>query len=358
MISFICPVDNSYELLSNFLGLTMPLLQYDDEMILINDCCDSIVLHDFLCRCTKEDSRIRLIQLSEKSGFGKACNEGVKSARSDTLFFINTDIILAESCIEPITALLWSAEDIAAVQPCILYQQNGRVQSTGHVFSDHRSGHLFMGRKPTDIIIRNDDIRQALTLACCAVKKKFFDDFNGFNSYYYNAYEGMELTLKFTLDGFRCLYCSAGTAYHFSGVARRNILFDNEHQRVEFYQTWEGRFCHDLDRYLEKQLSDEILSSDYIVINFSTAHIWDELLEQMGIQKKIYFLSAGRFRAKVNLFDLLEYQFIYSSYPILFLCDSIFQLFDNKLWFSIRNGNQDIAMDINGNLIHTLEIWQ
>lgn len=199
--------------MSNFFGFLLPSVKPDDEIIIVCDGCDNISTMDYLNSMALTDSRIHLIKSEEKSGFAKANNLAVKTSTSETLIFINTDIFPANDCIDKIIHMLNSSDKIAAVQPLLLYPQNGLVQSTGHVFSEFKSGQLFSMRSPMDKIVKQSAARQALTMALCAVKKKVFLQLGSFNEAYYNSHEGMELTLKMTLNGYVCMYCAEAVAY-------------------------------------------------------------------------------------------------------------------------------------------------
>ena len=190
MISYIIAMNNTYALMSNFFGFLLPSVKPDDEIIIACDGCDSTATMDYLNSLAQIDLRIRLIKLKEKLGFAKVNNLAVNVATSETLVFINTDVFPNNDCINKMICALNSDEKIAAVQPLLLYPQSGLVQSTGHVFSEFKSGHLFSMRKSTDKIIKQSASRQALTMALCAVKKKVFWQLGGFNETYFNSHEG------------------------------------------------------------------------------------------------------------------------------------------------------------------------
>ena len=80
---------------------------------------------------------------------------GNLQAVSETLIFINTDIFPVGDCIDNILYMLNSNEKIAAVQPMLLYPQTNLVQSTGHVFSEFKSGQLFAYRSPKSEIVKS-----------------------------------------------------------------------------------------------------------------------------------------------------------------------------------------------------------
>ena len=226
----------------------------------------------------KKNSQIKLIHLEKKVGFSGSNNIGIKNASGDTIIFINSDIFLENNCIENMLNLLWSDEKIAAVQPMLIYPQNNLIQSTGHVFSDYRSGQLFSMRKKVDFIVQKDGKRQALTMALCAVKKDILAKVGSFDEYYFNSHEGLELSLKMTLSGYSCFYCANAVAYHCTGAARSTSLYDFSKQKAHFYEKWNSKIQYDVSEYLKLQITSEQLDTFFFILNFSTSHQWHAIL--------------------------------------------------------------------------------
>lgn len=71
MVSYIITMDNTYALMSNFLGFLLPFVKPDDEIIIVCDGCDSIVAMDYLESIAKADSRIHLLKIKEKGDLQK-----------------------------------------------------------------------------------------------------------------------------------------------------------------------------------------------------------------------------------------------------------------------------------------------
>lgn len=356
MVSYIIAMNNTYALMSNFFGFLLPSVKPDDEMIIVCDGCDSIVAMDYLESIAQTDSRIRLVKTKNKIGFAKANNLAVSMAISETLIFINTDIFPVRDCIDNMLYMLNCNEKIAAVQPLLLYPQTGLVQSTGHVFSGFKSGQLFSMRSPTDGILKQSAPRQALTMALCAVKKKVFSLLGGFNELYYNSHEGMELTLKITLQGYVCMYCANAVAYHCAGVARKKVPFDISRQRAYFYQQWHSHIINDLEKYLSQQIDFNMDFREYIVYNLSSSTDWARILEELRIKYAQEIVLEERFEEKINLYDCISFTSLYYPGSYLFLCDSFSQIASNNNWIFNRNSSTDLVMDLNGNLLylHTL----
>lgn len=356
MISYIVAVDNSYALISNFVGFLRPFLQENDEVIMVCDGCDSLSTLEYLFSIEKKDSRFRIIQLKEKCGFSKANNIGVNISKYENLIFINTDIFLTKNCITSLIDMLNSSPNISAVQPLLLYPQTGLVQSTGHVFSKIKSGQLFSMRKSNDSIIHTSASRQALTMALCAVKKSIFYEMGGFNEEYFNSHEGMELTLKMTLSGYACMYCSDAVAYHCSGTSRNKISFDISRQRAYFYKKWGDYIINDLELYLSQQLDFDMAREEYIVYNISSSTDWDRILDSLKIKYSAIITPKERFEPVINLYDCISFTSLYYPAPYLFLCDSFTKISKNYNWIANRNNHEDLIMDLNGNILKMISL--
>lgn len=349
--SYIIAIDNKYELISNFLEQLLCHVKNKDEIILIDDGCNYFDTLEYLEYMTQNNTQIKLIHLRQKVGFGKANNVGISAANGETLIFINSDIFLEKYCIDRMLKLLWSDDKIGAVQPLLVYPQTNKVQSTGHVFSDCRSGQLFSMRKLKDSVIHQNGIRQALTMALCAVKRKVLTQIGGFDEYYYNSHEGLELTLKITLSGYFCYYCSEAVAYHCTGGARATTLYDSSKQKAHFYQKWHDKIKYDCVEYLSKQLTPEILQSSYFILDFSTSKQWKIFLSQLHINELQHEFFQERFLKNINLFYCLPYSSLNYNGNFLFVCDNISQISRNYKWILLRECYKDIIMDLDGNFV-------
>ena len=349
--SYIVAIDNAYSLITNFLEQLLCNIKKMDEIVIVADACNNIDTMNYLKRKAENNSQIKLILLEQKVGFGIANNIGIKHSTGETLIFINSDIFLENSCISNMLDLLWSDEKIGAVQPLLIYPQNNLVQSTGHVFSDYRSGQLFSMRKADDPIVQKNGIRQALTMALCAIKRNVFLQIGGFDEYYYNSHEGLELTLKISLSGYSCCYCADAIAYHCTGGARTNILYDASKQKAHFYQKWVSIIQYDLSDYLAAQMTPTLRENSYFILNFSTSHQWAEILKRVQIKQLQEKTFQERFLDNINLFYCVPFSSLNYNGRFLFLCNNMSQLKGNHRWISLRKNSGDIIMDLDGNLV-------
>ena len=289
-------------------------------------------------------------------GYGIVNNIAVKESNCEYLIFMNADVILTDNCLE---YMLKHFEDdkVSAVQPLLVYPQNLTVQSTGHVFCKFYNTHLFENRQYDAPIVQSPGIRKAVTTALCAIRKKTFDAFNGFNEYFFNAWEGMELGLKITQSGQKCLYEPKALAYHIRGGGRGQYQIDETPQTAYFWTTWGNEIKENLSFYLNDQLKEMTLDSNFTLLNFSCIRNYSEITKQLRIQIEDsleYTELAGY--SKIEFFKTLPHSLVNLANSIVYLTNNFTVVSNNKLWFKLRANNNDIIMDLSGNCFKCKEL--
>lgn len=351
-VSFIISIDNSFEMVNNFFNSFLDnQFVKNSEIILINDCIDSIKTINYLNKIKIENKNIRLINLKQKVGYGIANNIGVEQASNEYLFFINTDIFAMDDCFEK---MLHSLETNQAdcVQPLLIWPQNKRIQCAGSFFGPYYKNHLFAGRRPDSIdFSKIPNERQALTSALYAMRKTVFFEHGKFDEFYYNKLESFELSLKLTLAGKKCICLPSAKAYHSQGAARNKYYFDFYQQEAHFWSHFGKQITPDVLNYYECQISKSMLNNTYTAIAISQTRGIKQLINDTSLFINSYTEINGVNPLQINLFDLLPYSIHRQKTPLLFFVENITDLSKNMVWFDERN-NQDIVMDTYGNLIY------
>lgn len=348
--SYIVAINNTFELATNFFERLLLSTSSNDEIVVIFDGVNNVKLIDYINSITTKHNHI-IIHFSDKQeGYSKANNRGVNLSTGDNLIFLNSDAFPENDCIQKLVSKLRSRDTIGAVQPLLLYPQTNLVQSTGHLFIDYESKHVFQMRKPSDRVIKQEGRRQSLTTALCVIKREVFEMTGGFDEYYYNSHEGMELTLKITLMGYDCIYCPEAVAYHCSGGTRDHMKFDQTRQKTHFYNTWSQKIQIDLLKYLKQQTNSYVFKCSYYVINLSRSHIWPSILKELQITYHTFIDSNAKYESEINLYQWFPYHTLVYPGSYIFLCENISQLKYNVNWASIRNNPTDMIMDLNGNI--------
>lgn len=349
--SIIIPVSNNCNILEYFIEHLICTIKIDNYQIIfvIDGPVDNKILV-LLEKFSSEFSSVMSIQLETKSSYAHVNNFGRRYAQSDLLFFMNTDIFVQKNCLEIMIDSL-RKNNVHAVQPLLLYPQSNRVQSTGHIFGDCFNRHALKEQEFSHPIVCLSTIRQALSLALCLIPTSIFDECNGFDEYYYNGWEGLDLTLRITQHGYRCWYECNAQAYHVEGGSRKKIGLDESLQAGHFWSVWGKVVKDDIIDLLKIQQLECDFSRKYIVYDFTTYRSWKKILDSLSISyEEIIDKAMYSNELYLDFFSVLSYQALVSPEPIVFLVTSFSSLRDNVLWTKYRKCKNDIFIDLSGNI--------
>lgn len=338
---------------TNFDNFAFFLSQYkcinDYEIIIVNDCAD--FLFDNTLFTSKDMKNVKIINAEHKLGYGAANNLAVENSSCDIIIFLNDDIILKENCLEKLIERLRS-KCVGAVQPKLIYPQNNMIQSTGHIFTKYTNAHAFENISSNNSFVNKNYTRKALTTAVCATKKELFLKFGGFDTCYYNAWEGMEYTLKLSTNGYKCIYEHEAEAYHIRGGARTGYSLDENAQSALFWARWNDKIIEDLNETISLQLNPQMLNSSYILINFSKLTTCETTLQKCGI--KISNVFSYTYNSGLKHVDFLRFvptALLKSESNIIYFANNFTQIKNNKLWFELRKEYNDLIIDLSGNVL-------
>ena len=347
--SIIVAFDNDFEIINNFFeNLVATTDLTDGELIFVSDGCRDIKTLSYLKGQSYKNSKIKLIETAERQGYSITNNIGVHESKGDYLVFINSDVFPTKGSIHKLLNLLKEKHEIGAVQGLLIYPQTGKVQSTGHLFMQYQNCHAYLGANFDSQIVKKSGERQALTTAFCAVRKIDFCNIGMFDEIYYNAYEGMEMSLKISLLGKKCFYLADAIAYHIVGGSRKYIKYNNEIAGHIFWSKWHDKITEDIHTYIKPQLPDCTSRLSYFWIQASSMLGWDRVLNNLDICVSGKIELQDRFLNLINLYENLPFSFLDYPAPYVFTVDKMSDIKGNKKWITDRNYSQDIVLDSHG----------
>jgi hypothetical protein len=311
--------------------------------------------HRLLRDAQSGSSRIRVIFNDFSRGYAIANNVAASEARGKVLVFLNSDTFPANNAVRILAHLLAADEEVGVAQGLLVYPQDLRVQSAGHLFGPYFNNHVLLGRRTDAEIVRRPADRQALTSAFYAVRRADFIQNNGFDEFYLNCFEGMEFSLRMNLKGYRCIYRPTAIAYHIQGASRRRVAVEEAQSTAYFWTKWGHLIRSDLREILAAQLDSADTSRKYLVVNTSTKQGWPAILDSLGIRgEEVAALNTGE---QINLHEALIPELHQSNSPILFITNNFRQIARNMLWFADRRDRGDLILDCHGNVISARELF-
>ncbi len=349
--SIIVPVSDNCTILEYFINhLTSTVCMNSYQIIFVIDGPVNNIIIEILHKYSLEYSNICYAHLRKKTSYAHVNNYGRTLAKSDLLIFMNTDIFLQDNCLEIMIASLYQNK-VHALQPLLIYPQNNRVQSTGHIFGDCFNRHALKQQSINHPLVSKSSTRQALSLALCLIPISIFDECNGFDEYYYNGWEGLDLTLKISQKGYTCWYEAKAKAYHVEGGSRKKFSLNESLQAGHFWSKWGNIVNSDIIDLLKKQICNLSLSKDYIIFNFTTYRSWSIILNELHISY-VEIVDKTKYSNEyfLDFYNALSYQSLINPNPLIFLVSSFSSLEDNNLWMKYRKNKEDIFIDLSGNI--------
>lgn len=352
--SIIIAVDSGFPLISNFFELLFTTQKCESyEIIVIDDYCSDIQTVTLLQKLNVEGKLDKLRRLHQKVGFGRANNVGVSLSTTDYLVLLNTDIILRGNEIDMLLDRMIELK-CEAIQPLLLYPQNGKIQSSGHVFGHLFNRHALENNSPNILSGKRLIDRQAITPAFCIIQKQAFLTAGQFDEFYYNSFEALDLTLSIHLNGGRCVVAPDIWAYHIRMASRSNVEYNEEQQNPYFWKKY-GLLTAENDyiSLVNSQITNDMRTENYIVCCFSHLDLPTELGE-IGL-KFVEIINLQQ-SGKIELFETLPYSFLHTPYTLLLLCNNMNLITGNTLWISLRSNAKDLVIDSAGNVVYLQEV--
>ena len=204
------------------------------EIIWIDD-CSTDGTREWLKSIGSEHCRVIFNETNQ--GYATNNNRGASLARGDTLIFLNNDLELEESWLEPLLECLNRVEKVGVVGNIQVQHSTGLIDHAGVWFDlVGCPGHLHKGVNPKNIK-EIGTFCKAVTAACWATRKKTFELVGGFDTAFRNGAEDFDLCLKLHQRGYRHWVDYRSQVRHHVSASPGRKLMDNKNQAI-FITRW------------------------------------------------------------------------------------------------------------------------
>lgn len=242
LVSLIVPTKNGYDILKNCIESILEKTTYTNfEIIIVDNQTDDPTTLKYL-KSLSRIKKIKILKYPKQFNYSDINNFAVKYANGQILGFINNDV-------EVITPD-WLTEMVShAIRPdvgCVgamHYYPDKYIQHAGVVVGMHGvADHAFKGIKKSSrtdrfgylYSIRNPD---AVTAATLLVRRELFDMVGGFDSEHLKvAFNDVDLCLKISREGFRCVWSPYAELYHHESKTRNRELLNGAYKEDQYEQ--------------------------------------------------------------------------------------------------------------------------
>ncbi len=217
-VSILIPV---YNKLSVTLNCIQSVYEHTDselnpyEIVLADDCSTDETQH-----ISKYVQGLKHIKQPRNVGFLKNCNQAAKACDGEFIVLLNNDTLVQEGWLANLIQLISSEKNIGMVGPKFLFE-NGTLQEAGGIIWSDASGWNW-GRGLDPALPEYNYIRDVdyLSGACILLRKKLWDEFNGFDEDFSPAYyEDTDLAFRMRSKGYRVCYQPLSKVVHLEGVS-------------------------------------------------------------------------------------------------------------------------------------------
>lgn len=354
--SVIVTLSNEYALTENFFIHLFSIIKEDINVFAVVDGETDKQTNLFLENFKKSYPNISIIYNSINIGFSKANNIGAFKSTAPYLIFLNSDTFPVNDSLYKMIDYMEKSPEVGVTQGLILYPQNNLVQSAGHIFGFYKTTHAFDGLDQQAAIVQKAAERQALASGFYITRRQLFIEENGFDELFYNAWEGLEYSLKIHNKGYKCMYYPQATAYHVKGSGRNRRFRDETYQTGYFWHQWGDKIKIDLPDIYRMQLQYDDYKYRYLLINGSSIrnNIWSLLLEEIPFNLLgQYNIEKSLSKNTISLEDSVPASFLQSQTSLLFAVDNFRDIINNYRLFTYRSSFNvhDLIIDLNGNVI-------
>lgn len=355
--SVIVTISNECALTENFFNNLLSIIKDDINIFTVVDGVTDTQTAHFLQSIQDQNSNISVIFNNENLGFSKANNIGAFMSRAPYLIFLNSDTFPIDNALYQMIDYMDASLEVGVAQGLILYPQSNLVQSAGHIFGFYKTTHAFDGINQQSPIVQKAAERQALASGFYITRRHLFLEEKGSDELFYNAWEGLEYSLKIYNKGYKCMYYPNARAYHVKGSGRNRRFRDESYQTGYFGHQWGEKIRMDLPDFYRMQLQEEDYRYRYLLVNGSSIrdNIWSIILKEIPFQIiERYNIEKSMIKTTISLEDSVPTSFLQCETSILFVVDNFRDIINNYRVFGFRASfmSHDLVLDLHGNVIY------
>lgn len=160
-----------------------------------------------------------IIENRENVGFAKAVNQGIKAAKYDYVFLLNSDVVIEEETLEVLLAEIIKDENVFSIQPKMMqYYAPDLIDDAGDIYTPFgwafQLGHGLSGKHYN---------KQRETFSCCAgaalYRKSIFGRIGYFDERFFAYMEDVDLGFRARRFGFINVYTPKTNVFHIGSAS-------------------------------------------------------------------------------------------------------------------------------------------
>ena len=231
-----------------------------------NGSCDDSV--EFV-RKRFRDRRLKILSLDQNYGWAGGNNRAFQhtAESSEYIAFLNNDVVVTPGWLTPIIEIMQLNDDVSVAGPVSL-KPNGKIDSSG-LFMD-------LSGEAHNLTCFDESADQVdvfyVSGSCLVVKKRIFEELNGFDEDYYCYYEETDFCSRVHGAGFRVVLVPRSRIYHYGGLTIKRVSEESVIDKKSYYYT-RNRFHFILKNYPNRALFFSVLLAPLYTLALTGAYV-------------------------------------------------------------------------------------
>lgn len=326
---------------------------------------------DELALAGKDFSKYDIYRISKNLFWPKAVNYGAHHTEKKYLLFCDPDLFYTKNWLENLLKCFNKHENIGVLSAKIINPLNNRIMDYGMGYNHYNTIHISKNLPYNHPVTLSDRKVQAACGAVFLTPHDLFEKVNGIDPMMPYIYCDNDYSVKIADLGYETWVSGNSVVYHKGNTDEHNSKYENfkylrEDSKAAFYAKNQGKIKIDifecfLHIYNWIKSTGFRFQYGYYLYNFCTlldAEEYIQLFPSLGmtvINQKNITLSR-RDISQINLCDYIPTRMIYSTLPFIYFVDDFTSLYNNDLYFRLRDISNDIVVDRQCNIVLVSDI--
>lgn len=318
-----------------------------------------------------DDAKYDVYRINQNMFWPGAVNYGASCTDKEYLLFCDPDLFYTMNWLENLIECFNQHERVGVLSAKIINPLNNRIMDFGMGYNHFNTIHISKGLPYNHPIVSTDRKVQAACGAVFLTPHNLFDKVNGIDTSMPYIYCDNDYSVKIADLGYETWVAAKSIVYHKGNTDEHNSKYEKfkylrEDSKASFYAKNQNKIHINIQEcfmYMHNWIKSTgyCFQYGYYLYNFCTlldAQEYIKLFPSIGMtivnQKNITL--AERDVSQINLCDYIPTRMIYSNMPFIYFVDNFTSLYNNDLYFQLRDVSKDIVIDRQCNIVFVSEI--
>lgn len=311
-------------------------------------------------------SRCRFLKVYQNLQYPKALNYAVSKCQGEIITFVDTDIFVWNGWYEALLNTFTKSEKIGVTGAKLINPLNNRILDFGIMYSKYNAAHTMMGLLYDHPLAQQDRKVQTVCSAIMMTRRALYLQVGGMDEDIPYSYTDCDYCFRLRDIGYETWVSANACAYHKGSTDPDNSKSNFSYYRLDAKGMYGMKDYHKIvyDNYDWYKISAEYFSRHYplkvyhyVLLDMTTLYDRQTFYRMIEELLHIQFLDIReipdslRDNEHIVMYNRVSFDYIDMATPILYFVDTFVSLFDNRLWFQMRNIQNDLVVDRHGNIL-------